>query len=139
MTDLLTREEVRDDELLSDEDGSCIYCQCRPAVSFCGRYQEGPIGDEEWDDEEMCPECLHVLDSTGCPSCGCGDGECCQLCDTPPAVDEVVLVTDLEVSDTDMDRLIARAAAVARFRMRFRNARRRRALRVRLIHLGRRW
>jgi len=44
-----------------------------------------------------------------------------------------------ELSDVGMDRLIARAAAVARFRMRFRNKRYRSALRVRLIHLGRPW
>lgn len=69
------------DPLFFDDDLNCIYCDCRPAVAFCGRYQEGPIDDDDgWADDEMCPECLEVLDSTGCPGCGCGNGELCRLC-----------------------------------------------------------
>lgn len=82
-TDLLAREEARDKELVED-DGNCIICECRPLVSLCGRYVDGPLTDRLWDDVEMCPECVVVLNDVGCPGCGCPRGIYCRLCGGRP-------------------------------------------------------
>ncbi len=78
--DLQTREEVRDEQATEDE-ADCIFCECRPSVSYCGRYMEGPIDIGLWDDGEVCPDCLQVWESTGCPGCGCVAGRRCQRCE----------------------------------------------------------
>lgn len=67
-----------------DELRDCIVCECRPNVSYCGAYQEGPIDNSTWHDEEICPGCLQVEESSGCPGCGCHTDERCQRCDMRP-------------------------------------------------------
>ena len=65
----------------ADEDGECIFCGCRPDVSYCGRYVEGPLTHViDVDDDGVCAGCLTVEDATGCPNCGCRPDNLCKLC-----------------------------------------------------------
>lgn len=77
-TDLLARPETRTEEIV--DDALCIFCHCRPLVSYCGVYAEGPIDDDGWGDDEVCPDCLQVWETTGCPGCGCVRDARCRVC-----------------------------------------------------------
>lgn len=57
-----------------------IVCLCRPLVAACGAYDDSPIDDGDWD-ENNCPACVEYWESGGaCPNCGCVMDECCDRC-----------------------------------------------------------
>lgn len=70
MITLLKRPQVEapdiDDE--DDFDQVCIYCLCRPDVSLCGAYDDGPYLPEDFDAVPDCADCVAV---GTCPNCGC--------------------------------------------------------------------
>ncbi len=78
--DLLTRPEVCDDGEVADAEGvTCIYCPCRPDVSYCGAYDDGP-GEPLLVGDDTCVDCYEVYVSTGCPCCGCVRDANCRQC-----------------------------------------------------------
>ena len=64
-------------DLEDDYDSACLHCGCRPDVSWCGAFDDGPFLPDD-DESPTCPECIEV---GVCPGCGCREGECCDLCD----------------------------------------------------------
>lgn len=67
--------------LPGSDDSEHVVCLCRPHYTYCGRYEESPPGNDEWDDDEACPECIQVLDSRPCGNCGCWSDQTCGMCD----------------------------------------------------------
>lgn len=67
-----------------DEGPACISCRCRPAVTYCGRYDDSPASVEEVDEEKDCRECVRVWTELGCPNCGCFSYQECDLCREKP-------------------------------------------------------
>lgn len=65
------------------EDGDHIVCPCRPRITFCGAYEPGPVSSDPWEDDEICPQCLHVVVDLGCPGCGCAWNQTCTKCEDP--------------------------------------------------------
>jgi hypothetical protein len=73
------------DEDVSDRgNDNHLYCECRPTLVFCGK-----IDDSQWEgfadqlrDDEICPPCLVVSQTTGCPICGCREFNLCRACES---------------------------------------------------------
>lgn len=74
------------DEWLGDfDDGECnhvicVYCPCRPHMSFCGRLFTPGVESQE-DNACGCPDCEDCVAAGRCQSCGCGFGEECKACE----------------------------------------------------------
>ncbi len=69
--------EILDFDFEDDYDAACIHCPCRPDISWCGAFDDGPFLPEE-DESPTCAECIEV---GICPGCGCRENECCDLCE----------------------------------------------------------
>ncbi len=64
------------------EDADCIFCRCRPVVSYCGVYDDGP-GVPLTIDDDTCKDCYELWSTTGCPGCGCVRDGICGKCAPP--------------------------------------------------------
>lgn len=65
-----------------EDDPDCIVCDCRPHLTFCGRYDPSDPKDLEILREDSCPGCYEIWEQDlPCPNCGCRIGDKCQLCE----------------------------------------------------------
>ena len=78
-----TLERPEETGTTPDDDPAHIVCLCRPHVAFCGFYDTTPVTDDDWDEDEVCPDCFHTLTHHGCPGCGCAVGQRCTRCEDP--------------------------------------------------------
>lgn len=64
-------------EVGKGDERDCVVC-CRPCVTFCGRYDEGPITGNVFEDDpdNLCRDCL----DGHCMVCGCGVFDMCKTC-----------------------------------------------------------
>ena len=61
------------DELHAGPDEKvCIFCPCKPDISFCGKYVPGiELDDRIWyiTDSDICEDCRNIAKSWRCPYC----------------------------------------------------------------------
>jgi hypothetical protein len=74
---LIRPATVNEPAVYDDFDEACIYCRCRPNVSWCGALDESPYLPDGHDLPD-CPDCVAV---GTCPICGCADDEFRDLCE----------------------------------------------------------
>lgn len=68
---------VAPDPSLEEDDTSgkkqeCIFCPCRPEISFCGKWVPGvELSMRTWyiTDDSICDDCRHVAVFFVCPYC----------------------------------------------------------------------
>lgn len=69
--DGIAEPELDEDDTSGDRK-ECIFCPCKPAFSFCGKYVPGvTLSPRVWyiDDDYICEDCRAVAKSWHCPYC----------------------------------------------------------------------
>lgn len=63
--------DVRDEQDQDSGDRCCVYCDCQPVLTFCGKYVPGEEDCKpfDWNDETVCRDCMNVALLGRCPYC----------------------------------------------------------------------